>query len=391
MRNKKIALIGTTGLPAKYGGFETLAHHLTLNLNSQFDFSVYCSSKYFGPKGERKTTFNGSKLIYLPLNANGYQSIIYDFISIIHALIYADVLLILGISGSVILPIVKLFSSKPIIVNIDGQEWKRGKWNKLTQRFLKFSESIAVKYADTIITDNKAISDYVLEHYGKTSALITYGGDHVSKPALNEAFNDKYSFIGNNKYAFTVCRIEPENNIKMILEAYAGMPYKMLIIVGLWNHGKFGMQLFEQYSKYPNIHLLDPIYDQHELNMLRAHASVYIHGHAAGGTNPSLVEAMCLGLPIIAYGVTYNRETTMHKAIYFNDARELQKAVNSCTEGRLFELGETMSSIGNANYKWLDITMAYSDEINKLCNNKDFTHSSEKEVVNESKEMLATE
>ena len=110
MRKKKIALIGTTGLPARYGGFETLAHHLTLNLNSQFDFSVYCSDKYFGPKGERRTTFNGSKLIYLPLNANGYQSIIYDIISIIHALFYADVLLILGVSGSIILPVIKLFS-----------------------------------------------------------------------------------------------------------------------------------------------------------------------------------------------------------------------------------------------------------------------------------------
>lgn len=366
MKNKKIALIGTTGLPAKYGGFETLAHHLTIHLQSKLDFSVYCSDKYFAPKGERKTNFNGAKLIYLPFNANGYQSIIYDIISIIHALIYADVLLILGVSGSIILPVVKLFSSKPIMINIDGQEWKRGKWNKITQKFLKLSERLAVRFADTVITDNKAIYDYVSSHYGKKSILITYGGNHVSKPILDEAFKSKYSFIGSNKYSFTVCRIEPENNIHLILEAYAGMPDKMLIIVGLWNHGKFGMQLFQQYSKYPNIHLLDPIYDQRELNMLRAHASVYIHGHAAGGTNPSLVEAMCLGLPVIAFGVSYNRETTMHKAIYFDDVNGLQQAVMSSTEDNLYELGETMSIIGNSNYKWEDITNTYCYELNQL-------------------------
>lgn len=366
MQKKKVAIIGTTGLPAKYGGFETLAHHLTLNLNEQFDFTVYCSNKYFASKGKRKSTFNGSRLIYIPLNANGYQSIIYDVVSVFHALFFADLILILGISGAIILPFIKLFSKKPIVINIDGQEWKRPKWNKATQKFLEFSERLAVKYADTVITDNKVIQEYVLSRYNKQSALITYGGDHVSKTALTEDIKNKYPFMRQGNYAFTVCRIEPENNVQLILEAYAGLPQKNLVVVGLWNHGRFGLQLREQYSKYPNIYLLDPVYDQYELNILRANASTYVHGHSAGGTNPSLVEAMCLGLPVFAFGVTYNRETTMHKGIYFNDVSELQQGILTADPNRLAAMGKQMEKLGMSRYSWSDITTAYSNEIEWL-------------------------
>ena len=366
MQKRKVAIVGTTGLPAKYGGFETLAHHLTKNLNEKFDFTVYCSNKYFDTRGKRRTTFNGSRLLYLPLNANGYQSIIYDVISILHALYYADVILILGVSGSIILPFVKLFSSKKIIINIDGQEWKRQKWNAFTKRFLKFSERIAVNYADTVVTDNAVITKQVLDNYNKDSVLITYGGDHVAKKELNDDMCIKYPFIADKDYSFTVCRIEPENNIQLILEAYANMPYKKLVIVGLWNHGSFGMSLREEYRVYENIHLLDPIYNQDELNILRSNAAVYIHGHSAGGTNPSLVEAMCLGLPVAAFGINFNRETTMHQALYFNNAAELQQLVNTTSSKKLIDIGLKMLQIGNAQYSWKNIASAYSNQIEWL-------------------------
>ena len=368
MQRKKVAIIGTTGLPAKYGGFETLAHHLTLNLQDQFDFSVYCSNKYFASSRKRKSTFNGSRLIYLPLNANGYQSIIYDIVSIFHALFYADVLLVLGVSGSIILPFLKMFSSKPIIINIDGQEWKRPKWNKYIQKFLKFSERLAVKYADVIIADNKVIQDYVKSEYNSESALITYGGDHVSKKSMSPDIEAKFPFAAMCNYAFTVCRIEPENNVQLILEAYAEMPDKKLVIVGLWNHGNFGIQLRKQYSNYPNIFLLDPIYDQDELNILRSNAELYIHGHGAGGTNPSLVEAMCLGLPIVAYGISYNRETTMHMASYFMNATELRSIIQSIERIQLNGMGVQMGELGKSRYSWKNITSEYSSQINWLTN-----------------------
>ena len=196
MRNKRVAIIGTTGLPAKYGGFETLAHHLVDRLNTRFDITVYCSEKYFAKKQSRPTSFNGAKLVYLPFNANGYQSIIYDICSVIHALRNSDVLLLLGVSGAMILPFVKLFTNKPILVNIDGQEWKRPKWNWFAKKTLRFCEKLAVELSDTVIADNRIIREYVEDRYKrKDTWLIEYGSDHVVKEKRTSEAIQKYSFL----------------------------------------------------------------------------------------------------------------------------------------------------------------------------------------------------
>ena len=108
---KKVAIIGTAGVPGKYGGFETLDHHLVHQLNQEFKLSVYCSSKFY-KKEERVQEWNGARLFYLPLNANGAQSIPYDILSILHALFYADTLIILGVSGGIIIPLIKLLTNK---------------------------------------------------------------------------------------------------------------------------------------------------------------------------------------------------------------------------------------------------------------------------------------
>jgi hypothetical protein len=145
--------------------------------------TVYCSSMYFGKKGKRPDTYKGARLQYINLNANGYQSIPYDFISMIHAVRNNDVLLVLGVSGALLLPFLKLFTKKPVLVNIDGQEWKREKWNWLAKKVLGFSEKLAVAFADEVITDNKVIQNYVERGYRRDKTLlIEYGGDHVKKP-----------------------------------------------------------------------------------------------------------------------------------------------------------------------------------------------------------------
>ena len=133
---KKVAIIGTVGIPGKYGGFETLAHQLVTHLNHKVDFTVY-NSRFSYEKEERMKYWNRARIIYVPLKANGVQSIIYDIFTMIHALFFAEVLLILGVSGCVALPLLKLFTSKRIIVNIDGLEWRRDKWGKFQKKFLK--------------------------------------------------------------------------------------------------------------------------------------------------------------------------------------------------------------------------------------------------------------
>lgn len=354
--NKKIAIIGVVGLPAKYGGFETLTEYLIQYLNNKYELTVYCSSKSYQDKPNK---YNGAKLSYISLNANGVQSIPYDVISIFKALRYADTLLILGVSGCIVLPIIKFFSHRRIIVNIDGLEWKRKKWNKYTKWYLKLSEKLAVNYADAVVTDNKVIQDYVKTEYSKDSALIAYGADHVEKMKLSSALLKKYKFL-SKKYAFTVCRIEPENNLHIILEAMIKQKNMLpLLIIGNWNASQYGMDLREKYGHFNHIHLLDPVYDQQILNQMRSNCFLYLHGHSAGGTNPSLVEAMFLGLPIYAYSANYNWETTEHHACYFSDVHELSNLIDNIDITILSAIGEKMSEIAQRRYQWVLISRQY--------------------------------
>jgi len=357
-KNKKsISIIGTVGIPAKYGGFETLTEHLVENLSDKYNITVYCSSKLY--KNKLKS-YKGARLKYINLNANGIQSILYDIVSIFKSLKNSDTLLILGVSGCVVLPLVRLVSKKRIIINIDGLEWKRAKWNKYAKWFLKLSEKLAVLNASIVVSDNKIIKDYVKQTYNKESVLIAYGGDHVKKIELSEDLIKKYPFL-KEKYAFTVCRIEPENNIHLILEAFSKYKQLNIVIIGNWNNSIYGKNLKEKYGNIKNIYLLDPIYDQIILDQIRSNCYIYIHGHSAGGTNPSLVEAMYLGLPIFAYGVSYNKETTFYKAKYFNSSKELIFLLENIEEKELKNIGKNMEKIAKENYTWENISKQYSN------------------------------
>jgi len=356
---KKVAIIGSVGIPAKYGGFETLAEYLSIHLSSKVDLTVYCSSKAYP---EKLKTYNNTRLRYIPLNANGAQSIPYDILSIIHAAFYAKTLLILGVSGCLILPFVKLFTPRKIMVNIDGLEWKRNKWGKFTKKFLKLSEKMAVRYADVVIADNLEIQRHVKNAYGKDAVLIPYGGDHTSIEKITPETLKLYPFLNEN-YAFKVCRIEPENNIEMILEAFSENADLALVIIGNWNNSTFGKEMRSKYGNHNHIHLLDPIYDQHILNEIRCACTVYVHGHSAGGTNPSLVEAMSLGLPIFSYAVNYNKETTNNQAFYFETNSELQALILSVKNINSKLCGKKMKIIANERYVWLKIADQYFELI----------------------------
>ena len=350
MSRKKIAIIGIVGVPACYGGFETLAEHLLENAADEDEYTVYCSSKEYS-KNERLSYYKGARLKYLPFRANGVQSIIYDSVAILHALFFADVILVLGVSGAWLFPLIKLFTSLKIVVSIDGIEWKRDKWSPLAKLYLKWAEGIAVKYSHIDISDNESIQDYTAKRYASLSQIIEYGADHTLRVKPNTQDKRTYPFL-QNTFAFKVCRIEPENNVHIILEAFNEMPRYKLVIVGNWDKSEYGIELKEKYQNVHNINLLDPIYNQRDLDLLRSNATIYIHGHSAGGTNPSLVEAMFLGLPIVACGVCYNRTTTGNKALYFSGKRELINIISQTKITAWKKIGKAMKEIADNRYTW---------------------------------------
>ncbi len=350
----KVALIGIVGVPAAYGGFETLAENIIgEDCSQQIEYTVFCSSK---DCPQHPKEHKGAKLKYIALHANGFQSIGYDIISMIQSMRGYDVALILGVSGCVFLPFFKAFTRCKIIVNIDGMEHERNKWSKPVKWFLRLSRDIAIRFADVIVADNKGIIDSIDKKHHKKSLVIAYGGDH----AVSELSDQKNKEILTNygveryKYSMALCRIEPENNCEMIIKAYIHSAEKLLYI-GNWNNSIYGKVTMSKYSIHSNIMLLDAIYDPEILYALRSNCKHYVHGHSAGGTNPSLVEAMFCGCNILCFDVVYNRHTTHNSAHYFNNQQELVELTQKSEHNN----ANAMMDLASKHYKWQNITRQY--------------------------------
>lgn len=344
---KKIAIVGTVGLPACYGGWETLVDNIVKN-DKENEYTVFCSSKAYAKK---TSDYNGAKLIYLPFSANGMSSIIYDITSLIMCIYKKyDAVLILGVSGCVFLPIFKAISNKKVITNIDGIEWKRDKWSSFASWFLKFSEKVAIKFSDLIVTDNQGIYEYVKSEYNVHSEVIAYGGEH----ALSDQNYDDAESETFGDYFLSVCRIEPENNVHMVLDAFSKSSENIKFI-GNWNSSSYGIELKSKYSKFGNIEIIDPIYDLNILYKYRLGCKGYIHGHSVGGTNPSLVEIMHFGKQVYAFDCVFNKYTTAHKALYFCSANELCELLNEHHSAN----NKEMLEVARTKYTWEVITQKY--------------------------------
>lgn len=351
---KRVAIIGSQGVPPKYGGFETLVDNIISNKSPNVEYTIFCSAP---DMDTALSYYKGCRLKYVPIRAHGIMSVPYDIISMIHAIRGYDAILVLGVSGCVFLPAMRLLSGARIIVNIDGLEHKRDKWDSMAKRFLKFSLDSCMKWAHEIVSDNKGIYDFVKDVYKREARLIAYGGDHAIRDVNRKRQSAMLEFHGLSEceYDLSICRIEPENNCEMTLEAYAGSGHH-LAFVGNWNHSDYSRDLYDRFKNEPGIHLLKSIYDLDALYALRNNARRYVHGHRAGGTNPSLVEAMFFGKPIMAFDVIYNRETTQNKAYYYSDTKSLRALLDSK------ELqGSATREIARSQYVWELIARQYEE------------------------------
>jgi glycosyltransferase involved in cell wall biosynthesis len=306
-------------------------------------------------------------LRYSRFSANGPQSIPYDVTTLADACLHGvDIILLLGVSGAIALPFVRLCSRARIATNIDGIEWRRAKWRKAARCFLRFSERLAVRFSHRVIADNYSIADYLKETYGVDAEVIEYGGDHAAAPPEQSAGPTVFELDLPGAYALALCRIEPENNVAMILEGFAKAG-RSLVFVGNWNGSAYGRDLRSRYAAQEGLHLLDPIYEPGLLHHVRAHASSYIHGHSAGGTNPSLVEMMHFGMPILAFDCVYNRSTTEDAATYFAGARDLARLVTQASDARRDkEQGEAMRAIALRRYTWERVGARYFEVFRSL-------------------------
>lgn len=366
MAKKKVALIGTNGIPANYGGIETLAEYLARDLNEDYDLYCYCSKT---PKEKQLTEYRNTKLIYLTFNANGWQSILFDGISILRSLRKHDVLVILGCSCPFVMPFKKLTKKKVVYNAIGGREGDKVRgWKPLGKLELAIKKTCgrwALNNSDYIIIDNAANLPAFEKSIGFKPLLAEYGGDHAKAEPMTEEAIKKYPFL-RGQYDVTVSRAQEDMNIHMVIDAYKQVPERTVVIVSNWQKSEYGQKLYaENAGKYPNIILQNAIYDQKELNIIRSNATLYLHTHSMCGTAPSLVEAMYLGLPCICFKVPTNLETTEHKSIYFENINELVNILRGMDVETLDRLKADMKEIALRRYQWKRISDIYKDCINK--------------------------
>lgn len=321
-----IAIIGSVGIPNRYGGPEAFAESISPVLVQQgFRVTVTCDKSRY--TDDLSPEFRGVQRQFIAVGANGASSPLHDLLAFLGVVRDADHILVLGVSGGLFFPLFRLLCAvmgARLLVNIDGVEWRRAKFGLLGKTVLYCSDWLAQRCAHVVIYDNDALLEYVL--YPNKSACVEYSGEHALQGADGAASEAPPA---EQPYALTVCRIEPENNCELLIEGFLRSSLPRYTFIGNWERSEYGRTLRQRYAGEPRVRLLDPVYDPRMLYRWRSSCSFYLHGHSVGGTNPSLVEMLFFDCDILCYDCSFNRATTGSAARFFKDAQELGQALNS--------------------------------------------------------------
>ena len=359
----RIAIIGSRGIPNEYGGFEQFAEYLSEGLAKKgCEVTVYASDS----NSYKKPEYKGVKLIhcYDPERTVGqFGQFIYDLICILDSRKRNfDIIYQLGYTSSAIWN--WLFSKNAILVtNTDGLEWQRSKYNRYVKKFLKYSEKTVANRSDYLICDSQAIKKYIDKKYNKNAVCISYGANLFKNP--NEKFIHEFK-LKPFQYFLVISRMQPDNNIETIIQGYINSESNYpMIIVGKLNN-RYARRMESEYAS-DLVRFTGGIYDQHVLNNLRFYSTAYFHGHSAGGTNPSLLEAMAASAFICAHNNPFNREVLEDNAFYFTNSNDIEQFINSNNDNdlRKMYLGNNNKQI-QTNYSVSKVTAQYFEFFNKL-------------------------
>lgn len=326
----KIAILGTRGIPNNYGGFEQFTEHLSVGLaKMHHDVTVYNSHNH----PNKQQNWHGVEIVHCydpEFRLGTAGQFIYDLNCIRNTRKrYFDVILSLGYSSSSVWG--WLYPKKSVIIShMDGFEWKRTKYPAFVRRFLVYAERMAVRFSDFYISDSIAIQYYLRENYGINSKYISYGADIFTHE--NENLLNCYGLQKQNYYML-MARMEPENNIEMILQGFHNShSQKKFLVVGGTNN-KFGKYILNKFKNDHRIQFIGALYDPEKTHVLRLFSYLYFHGHSVGGTNPSLLEAMASRALIAAHDNDFNRTILNEDDFYFSSANDVQHLIETIKRG----------------------------------------------------------
>jgi glycosyltransferase involved in cell wall biosynthesis len=353
----RLAILGTRGIPARYGGFETFAEQLATRLVARgIDVTVFCPS----PTLKKDETYKGVTLKFVKFPSLGkYSEMFWDAKCFCIARRNFDVVYMLGLGGAFAAWVPRVWGAK-VWVNTDGIEWKRSKFTMPQRSYLALAEAMSVLFASRIVADSAVIAAYLKGRYPllKHVSTIAYGANIPQRLPDQELI--KQWSLPPEGYYIMVCRLEPENHVLEIVTGYelSGSPLPLVILGNIENPNDYVRDLLSHRSE--RVRFIGTVYESKTLAALRFYARAYMHGHSVGGTNPSLLEAMACSNLVIAHDNPFNREVLGDAGLYFSSSAELANVLHSVmdcvdSDARRRRAAEIVES----RYSWDKITDEY--------------------------------
>lgn len=352
----KIALVGTRGVPARYGGFETCVEEVGARLaDAGHEIVVYCRP---GADAERPSTYRGMSLVHLPaLKRRSLETLSHTALSVGHLLRRrVDAVVLFNAANAPLLPLLRA-RRLAVATHVDGLEWKRGKWGGLGKRYYRTAESLAVRWSDALIADAAGIQEYYRQEFAVSSELIAYGAPVVAErdPSLLAPLG-----LEAQRYHLVVARFEPENHVDVAIEGYvrSGATDPLVVVGSAPYADEYTAALHEMADD--RVRFLGGVWDQTLLDQLYANALTYQHGHSVGGTNPSLLRALGAGAATDAFDVSFNREVLGDTGRFWSTPADVAALIDAAEADRDGTVARGRSGLSRAAlYDWDDVATAY--------------------------------
>lgn len=362
----RIALLGTRGVPARYGGFETAVEEIGRRLSAQgHEVTVYCR----GAQRPHPKEYLGMRLVHLPAaRGKAVETLSHTALSVAHLLGSKrhDAAILFNAANAPFLPALRL-RGIPVAVHVDGLEWQRAKWGGAGQRYYRMVESLSVRWADALIADAQGISDYYAQEFAVSTELLSYGAPIQIDPGATRI---QELGLEPGGYHLVVARFEPENHVEEILAGYhASSAVRPLVVVGSAPYADaYTSRLHAIAERDSRIRMQGAVWDQRQLDELYANARTYLHGHSVGGTNPSLLRAMGAGTAVLAYDVVFNRGVLGQSGLFFGAAGDLPSLLASAEDpdSDIGERGRSLQRRAETWYRWDDVSRGYEELLVRL-------------------------
>jgi glycosyltransferase involved in cell wall biosynthesis len=358
IRPMRIALVGTRGVPASYGGFETAVEEVGKRLALLgHEVTVYCRGE--AASGQE---FLGMRLVHLPAVSNKHlETLSHTGLSATHLVVHRapDVAVVFNAANAPFLPVLRA-RRIPVATHVDGLEWRRDKWGAGGRGYYRMAESLAVRWSDALIADARGIQDYYREEFGTRATLIAYGA-----PLLVDLPGGRLAELGltSGRFHVVVARFEPENHVHVAVQAMldSGAQYPLVVVGSAPYAHEHTSHIEALAARDRRVRLVGSVYDQELLDQLYAHALTYVHGHSVGGTNPSLLRAMGAQTAVLAYDVPFNREVLGRDGRFFRTAPELARLIEAAeaVPRDAVARGQRLRERAAALYRWDEVARRY--------------------------------